>query len=438
MLIAVLFLEAGAARSKKGAKSTMKREIDYVIINAKILKNNLKKDISNMGLFAFRNGNISPIPFQIDEMNPEGEYVLTQIPPGDLADEDLKPEQDVDNGLLDDNDQIVFMIKDSGDRISGKKDLPPNATSVDEITLVDPLNKGKSWVYLCSFKGNPDTSNIDYIKYQFPQNLLVSKNYVVGFDKEVPVFPGYLTIHGSENIVDRVKVRVNTKIFFIPYSVDEEDLVSKISLYKDGPVRVIRRTSTAIRFMGIFKTPYLAIEMVAYDKIAMIPIRMNVPFNIIDYKGVLSALLRAGVDFYNVRGWKMKTNVHSKWVDLDGKMSNMEKMMNGQDMNWFLLNGEGKAFLVRIIMNRKPDGSYQDTPITPHLYYMDNDKLEDPPENIPGQSPNVLYQLDGFENLKKGYLYFYTIFYIIDNYEDGMEKEYLRIIDKPIEAYSNR
>ncbi len=390
-----------------------------------------------MSLLASVEGKTVPIPFQIDEMSAEGENILTQVPPGGLADKDLKPEKDADNGLLDDNDQLVFMIRDSGDRISDKDNLPDEVTAFDEIQLQDPIGRGKAWVYLCSFKGNPPQSNEDYIKYQFPQNLLVSKNYVVGFPREAPVFPGYLTIHGSENIVDRVKLRVKTRIFFIPYTVNEENLVSKLSLYKDGPVRVIRRSATQVRFMGIFRTSYLAVEMIAYDKIAMVPVRLKVPLNLKDYKTVLKVAMRAGVDFHNVKGWKIKTNSHKQWVTIDGEMSDEEKTMNGEDLSWFLLNGDGKAFVVRIVLDRNPDGSYHESPITPHLYYVDNDKLDDEPEDVPGQSPNINFQLDGFDNLSKGYLYFYAIFYIIDNYEDGMENKYLRIMDKPIKAVVN-
>jgi hypothetical protein len=118
-------------------------------------------------------------------------------------------------------------------------------------------------------------------------------------------------------------------------------------------------------------------------------------------------------------------------------MDEEEKAMNGEDLNWFLLAGENKAFVVRIVLDHKPDGSHQETPITPHIYYVDDDKLNDKPENVPGQSPNIQFQLDGFGDLSKGYLYFYTIFYIIDNYEDGMENKYLRIMDKPIISVVN-
>ena len=69
---------------------------------------------------------------------------------------------------------------------------------------------------------------------------------------------------------------------------------------------------------------------------------------------------------------------------------------------------------------------------------MDNDKEAGPQEDAPGQSPNVKYWMDGFENLTKGTLYLYMVFYIMDNYKDGMETKYLNIIDNPVKIIVNQ
>lgn len=82
-----------------------------------------------MSLFASIAGKAASIPFQIDKMSLERENVLTQVPPGDLADKDLKPEKDADNGQHDNNDHLVFMIRDSGDRISAKSVSPDEVTA---------------------------------------------------------------------------------------------------------------------------------------------------------------------------------------------------------------------------------------------------------------------------------------------------------------------
>ncbi len=434
IILAITFCLLSNAEAK-GSKKTITRTNDYIIIHGKKLTNNLNKKISNLSLLASIRGRIRPIPFQVDELDPQNEWVLKNVPP-DIDDEDIKPDEDKDKGHLDENDELVFMIKDTGNRISKRK-YPKKAEAVDEIVLVDPVNKRRAWAYLCSFKKKPQLSTIDYVNYLPPKNQIKSDSYVLGFPPDQSVFPSYLSIQGSKNILDRVKIRVKVKIFGIPYSMDETEFESRLTLYNDGPIRTIRRTRNSIKIMGIFSTPSAAIEMISYKNISIIPIRIVVPINIRSYNSIFSSKTRAGADFQNVNGWRFKTDVQKKWVNINGEMDIIEKSINGQDLSWFLLAGEKKAFLIRNILNRKPDGSYQDTPFTPHLYYVDDAKIEDPPENVPGQSPNVNLWMDGFDNLQEGTLYFYMIFYIMDNYKDGMEKKYIQILDRPINTIIN-
>ena len=117
-------------------KKTLTRVEDFVLVQGKILKKNLGRDIGQMGLLAFHEEKPVPIPFQIDERNPDGDWVLTQVPP-ELKNTGLKPERDDDNGLLDGNDELAFMARDAGDRI-GKEYYPPGILAADEIMIRDP------------------------------------------------------------------------------------------------------------------------------------------------------------------------------------------------------------------------------------------------------------------------------------------------------------
>lgn len=433
-LFILLFLLPPSNTTARGPQKTILRTNDYIIIHGNQLKHTLNKKISSLSLFASMRGKAYPIPFQVDEIDPKGEWVLTNLPAG--LDEDIKADKDSDNGRVDENDELVFMLKDTGGRLS-KKNYPENAEAVDEIEITNPANGRKAWAYLCSFTKDPPLSNIDYVKHVSSENKIYNDSYVLKFPAERPVFPDYLSISGYDDILDRVKLRIKVRIFGIPYSLDETEFVSKLSLYNDGPVRTIRRTRNSIKIMGIFRTPSAAVEMISYRNICILPMRVLIPLNIKSFKSVFSVKLRAGADFYNVKGWRFRTDVHKEWVNIDGKMDRVEEAINGTDVSWFLLAGENRAFLIRAILNRNPDGSYQDTPFTPHLYYVDNDCADDPPEEIPGQSPNVNLWMDGFENLTKGTLYFYMIFYIMDNYKDGMESQYLQILDKPVKSSVN-
>lgn len=74
------------------------------------------------------------------------------------------------NPYIDGNDEIVFMSKDAGNKNSS---TPPNAIpgSGTEITLTDPLNGEKAYVYLFQQDGTLDqAAGQSYVDYQF--NLL--------------------------------------------------------------------------------------------------------------------------------------------------------------------------------------------------------------------------------------------------------------------------
>jgi len=96
-------------------RKSMTRSDDFVVIQGAALRKSLQKPISKMSLMAAVNGELQPIPFQIDEINSDGEWVLPDHPPY-LTGAKVRFDKDDDNGLIDENDELVFMIRDSGNR----------------------------------------------------------------------------------------------------------------------------------------------------------------------------------------------------------------------------------------------------------------------------------------------------------------------------------
>jgi len=354
-------------------KKTLTRVEDFVVVHGEILSKNLGMDIRQMGLLAFREGKLVPIPFQIDEINPDGDWVLTQVPP-ELENTGLKPERDDDDGNLDSNDELAFMARDAGDRIK-KEYYPPGILAADEIMIRDLVDGAKAWVYLCSFPGKPPLSDRDYVDYVFPGGRIKTRDYEIGFTPELPITPGYIGIHGSHNILDRVKIRLQTKLFGIKFSLNETRLVSKLSLYKDGSIRVIRRTQSAVKFIGIFRTPSAAVENVYYENVTIIPFRIKLPFSVKTFNKLIGYVkVRGTADFQNIHDWRIKTDAGPNcWFNIDGKMYETEKNAEGKNATWFLVAGPPGAFMIRLVTDRMPDGSFQETPIISRLFYIDDD-----------------------------------------------------------------
>jgi len=146
-------LEQAESPPPAQVEKTMTRTQDFIVIHGAKIKKNLNKKIDTLSLLAKVNGKIEPIPFQVDEINEDGEWVLPQFPPY-MEKSSYKVDKDDDDGHLDENDELVFMIRDAGDRIT-ETEYSEVAQTVDEIMLVDPVEDGRSWVYLCSFSSDP-------------------------------------------------------------------------------------------------------------------------------------------------------------------------------------------------------------------------------------------------------------------------------------------
>ena len=416
---------------------TMTRTQDFIVIHGEKIKKNLNKKIETLSLLAKIDGKVEPIPFQVDEINEEGEWVLPQFPPY-LEKTSYKVDKDDDDGHLDENDELVFMIKDAGDRII-ESEYPEGTQEVDEIVLVDQVDDSRAWVYLCSFSSAPPLSDKDYANYVFPDNQVVTTNYRLGFSLDLPISWDHLSFRGEPNMVDRLKVRISVKMMGMTFDWDESQIFSNVSAYKDGPVRVVRRVRSGIRLNRILKTPSIGSETIYYENAIIIPFRLRIPINTGWVKKVfgLEVKVRAGVDLQNLHGWQLLPDVDPRWLNIDGKMDEIEESVKGEGSTWWVLSGEPGAFFVRLILDRKPDGSHQESPVETNFFYIDDDTADHPPEFVPGQSPNPGWWITRLEEIPKGTFYFYITGYIINDYQLGMEGNLLNIIDKPVEVIMN-
>ncbi len=116
---------------------TVTRIDDPIVMDSSKFCTLFGKPIDLIALMAWQNDTWKPVPFQIDQKKSDGSYAFAN---GLNADKDPDP-------TLDANDELAFMIKDTGDQ---KKDgIWPNGTQTAiEITLTDPKNGQMGWLWL--------------------------------------------------------------------------------------------------------------------------------------------------------------------------------------------------------------------------------------------------------------------------------------------------
>lgn len=176
------------------------------------------------------------IPFQIDEVNnANGKY---------------EPE----DGVIDANDELVFMARDAGSPAEGDGNFAPEA-GVDrrwKIEVHDPLSATTAYVYL--FKKTGNEAEVDgYMGYTADAagagaDTILTSGYVQGHGQTGWIESVQIVQNGSigADIVDRQKLRVKGTIR-IPFFNQEYEANEAESLEFDsvrvqvGPVRIFRR-----------------------------------------------------------------------------------------------------------------------------------------------------------------------------------------------------
>ena len=417
------------------ATRTMSRTADCMVVHGSQMTNNLHKKNDLMALFAVRDGVLEPIPFQIDEINEEGLRVLPNHPPD--AKEKKIAYKDDDDGHLDENDEVVFMIRDTGDRID-EASYPEGALAVDEIQIVDDVDGGMSWVYLCSFSSDPPRSEDDYAHYDIENDRVRSGGFVVGFSDEVPLSYDYVSYKGGPNFFDSFKIRFYMKLFGIDMEYNETQFTANLHAYKDGPVRVIRMVRSQVHMTRWLKSPSGYSTTIYLDNSIVMPYTMKIPVNVYRMKSFLKLKVRGGCDFRDIHGWKVKSEADPRVLTVDGKMDELEKSVKTEGARWILASGPEYAMLIRMIFNRQQDGTEQELPFTSDFFYVDDDEAPDPPEFVPGQSPNVGFWMRGLEDMSKGTYFFFLMIYVIDEpFREDMEVEYLKVMDQPVRIVVN-
>jgi hypothetical protein len=225
-----------------GQTNTLNRDYEPVIVQGSRLADFLTVPSHDLYVFRFISSTNAweQVPFQIDDVS---------------ADESYFSETD---GILDGNDELVFMARDAGDQ-AGIGNWIENAESKQyrryELNVSDPTDPARSaWVYIYRSSTLTYTPLQDYVSANSATDEISSAYYRIGHDTNGIFDRLQITTSGGGNnadIVDREKFRVCGAIAFITYEVCEDHLAAYNRLYKDGPVRVIREQTYQFALPGL-------------------------------------------------------------------------------------------------------------------------------------------------------------------------------------------
>lgn len=410
------------------SRKTLRRRLDPVVIEGKTLGPMLGQSIDKLRLFAMKRGKLAVVPFQIDEKTPSGNYAFDKGP-------DTK--KDVDNGALDANDELVFMVRDSGGQ------APPKSLKafrkVVEIRLTDPKDKRFAWVYLVAFKKKaPALADVDYVSIQFDKNgffNIQGKDFITGNKRSrgntlrsTSVRFGKPSKKLSPNVIDCTKTRA--KLFYFAISVERygTEMRAVIGAYIDGPVRVLALNVVEVYLIWGFwiKAPNSLIKY--YDYGAEMPTNIKLPLNIDSANP--ASIARLSMDLSpRAQNWRFYNSFNLAPVKVDGVMSAKEKALKKTFPKWNVVYGAEGGIVQRLRFEKEEMTKKRFC----RLFYKDALQERDEPENEQGHFGNSGFEID-LSGLKAG-LYkgcYYT--YFKKSFRYGDERFYLDIVDAPIEV----
>ena len=332
-----------------------------------------------------------PVPFQVDEVDAQGHWVLDQGP---------QPNPDDPPEVLDANDRLLFMAGDARDRV-GRADLPPDTAAI-EISVRDPLTGEAHWAYFLAYRDRAPRSARSYVAYDPATDRVRGQRVTLGFRHGVP---GYLAVDGTDvladgtaatSVLDRFKVRATATFLWglIRFSRNEDDVTSEFVAWRQGPIRVIRRQRQWVRIGWGIHSPTFGSYTYFYRDSAELPVSLYLNFPPTYFFGDIE--VRAFLDFRDLRTWSVLVPDLSEPIAVDGVMTAQKQRLNQLPGSWFALRGPH----VTLVQMLEVGASLAS--VRRRLIYNETSTRHDPPEDVPGEEPAIGYRLDRWDHVGAG------------------------------------
>jgi hypothetical protein len=329
----------------------------------------------------------APVPFQVDEVDATGQWVLDQGP---------QPNADESPGVLDANDRLLFMAADAGERVQ-RAELPSDG-AVDEISVRDPLTGTTRWAYAVACEGAAPRSTRSYVAYDPVADRVRGQRVTLGFRHGVP---GYLALNAANNnaganLLDRFKVRATATFLWglVRFSRNEDDVSTEFVAWRQGPIRVIRRQRQWVRIGWGIHSPTFGSYTYFYRDFAELPVGLHLNFPPTYFFGDIH--VRALLDFRDLRGWSLLLPNIPEPIAIDRVMTKQKEALNQLPASWFALQGP----LVTLVQMFDVGSSLAS--LRRRLVYDETTAPAHPPEDMPGEEPGIGYQLDQWQHVGAG------------------------------------
>jgi hypothetical protein len=336
-------------------------------------------------------GRAEIIPFQIDEINDDSDYVL---------DQGSRVTANTGNGVFDSQDELSFMGDDVGPVVEPTTWPGQKPHIVFELRMKhpqgNPMGPQMGAVYVgIYFGGAPALSPKKYVVFNRPQALVHTSRYRYQFDqknwlvaRKVEVAKGNTNPAVYDPVLDSTTFYLKGDLkYFITVEANHRSIESDLEAWKTGPIRTIVRVSFHYNLLK------LKLELGMYTEISFFSNAVNLPailYNPIDGRKSLNS----GSGFYyglalrdNPKDYVIETNMApfslanqgtggkllESGKDLLGKlMGKQQQSSDTRGLYWVSMQGKDRSIFFEIT----PSPELQKTGMAPELYREDKSAEE--------------------------------------------------------------
>lgn len=210
---------------------------DPVVVAGASLNGHLGVTLTELVLYAYEGGVWQPVPFQVDEVVVTASAYVS-----------------FEDGLLDANDQVVFMGGDAAESVAADnwpEDAEARLHPRYAITVTDGLDgDNQGWVYL--YRSTTLTRTAEsYMAWSEVEQTITAVSYTASFSPSEHLGFSNFYVNGEPaDILDRQKLRVEVTLYLGPFPFSntvytEEDVADlldiplTVTLPVVGPVRAV-------------------------------------------------------------------------------------------------------------------------------------------------------------------------------------------------------
>lgn len=360
-----------------------------IVLHGRDLPALVEARIVSLSGFSCRTARPEPLLFQADERNSQGHYVASEAA-GELA-------RDESPGVFDENDEIVFMAAELGERCSPEA-LERVRGKLVEVEIAGDNFPVPGYVYLLQAdRGYVPTRA--QISFDEDSHQVRSSAYTMGYHPQIPfiyTLLNYSDLKGrkDEDILDRLKVRLEARALssLVTLEMDEEDFDSTLDANKRGPVRIIREMTVRVPVVpGV--TVIAKVTFFHYERLWKGVVQLDIPDSVATLTSSMDVALVH--DFVDLRGLKLSTSGLPEGTLIDGRMIEIERNLTLTNDTWFMLTGDGLYEVTTVDFDRS-------LKLEPTALFVDGQSETAPPEDHPGGLPAVGLQFLDWNSLKPG------------------------------------